>query len=116
MHAEGYTPHVGPDALVRADALCSCRAQSGRVGEGTRRYACLLGLVLFLALTSLASAQSMTGGILGPSASVKPPGLTNVGIEQRLNEQSRSLLALRFAMRPAKPSVSRIISARNQSF
>ena len=29
----------------------------------------------------------MTGGILGPSASVKPPGLTNVGIQQNLNQQ-----------------------------
>ena len=29
----------------------------------------------------------MSGGILGPSASVKPPGLTNVAIEQKLNEQ-----------------------------
>jgi protein SCO1/2 len=37
----------------------------------------------------------MTGGILGPSASVKPPGLTNVGIEQKLNEQIPLDLAFR---------------------
>jgi protein SCO1 len=89
MHAQDYTPHVAPDALVRAGELCSpsWRAQRGRACEGTRPYACVVGLVVFLALTSLVSAQSMTGGILGPSARVKPPGLTNVGIEQRLNEQ-----------------------------
>jgi protein SCO1/2 len=29
----------------------------------------------------------MTGGIMGPPANVRPPGLKNVGIEQRLNEQ-----------------------------
>src|SRR6266496_3736350 len=44
-------------------------------------------LLILVALTSIASAQSMTGGILGPSAAVKPPGLKNVGIEQRLNQQ-----------------------------
>ena len=89
MHVEGFTPHVGPDALVRARELRSpsCRAERGRAVEGTRPYTCVLGLVVFLALTSLVSAQSMTGGILGPSASVRPPGLKNVGIEQRLNEQ-----------------------------
>lgn len=37
----------------------------------------------------------MNGGILGPSAAVKPPGLTNVGIEQRLNEQIPLDLAFR---------------------
>ena len=39
------------------------------------------------ALSSIAAAQSMTGGILGPSAAVKPPGLTNVWILQNLNQQ-----------------------------
>jgi protein SCO1/2 len=48
-----------------------------------------------LALSSIVNAQSMSGGILGPSASVKPPGLTNVGIEQRLNEQVPLDLAFR---------------------
>ena len=48
-----------------------------------------------LALSSIVNAQSMSGGILGPSAAVKPPGLTNVGIEQRLNEQVPLDLAFR---------------------
>jgi protein SCO1/2 len=58
----------------------------------------LLLVLLFLALlasSSVASAQSMTGGILGPSAAVKPPGLNNVGIEQRLNQQIPLDLAFR---------------------
>jgi len=29
----------------------------------------------------------MTGGIMGPPVTVRPPGLTNVGLQQRLNEQ-----------------------------
>jgi protein SCO1/2 len=40
--------------------------------------------------TSAAVAQSMYsggGGIMAPSSNVKPPGLTNVGIEQHLNQQ-----------------------------
>src|SRR4029077_19481035 len=31
--------------------------------------------------------QGMTRGIMSPPANVRPPGLKNVGIEQRLNEQ-----------------------------
>ena len=31
--------------------------------------------------------QGMTSGVLSPPANVRPPGLKNVGIEQRLNEQ-----------------------------
>jgi protein SCO1/2 len=47
----------------------------------------VVALSTLLVVAVLASAQSMTGGILGPSASVKPPGLTNVGIQQNLNQQ-----------------------------
>ncbi|HEV2728935.1 MAG TPA: SCO family protein [Terriglobales bacterium] len=44
--------------------------------------------IIILALLSLpALAQRMTQGVLSPSANVRPPGLKNVGIEQRLNEQ-----------------------------
>jgi len=35
------------------------------------------------------------GGIMAPSANVKPPGLTNVGLEQRLNAQVPADLAFR---------------------
>jgi protein SCO1 len=44
--------------------------------------------VLLLALVYTASAQNMnSGGIMAPPATVKPPGLKNVGIAQNLNEQ-----------------------------
>jgi protein SCO1 len=47
----------------------------------------------------LANAQNMYngggGGIMAPSANVKPPGLNNVGIEQRLNEQVPANLEFR---------------------
>ena len=39
--------------------------------------------------------QGMTQGILSPPANVRPPGLKNVGIEQRLNEQIPSSLTFR---------------------
>lgn len=42
---------------------------------------------VFLVLVSSLWGQGMTRGIMSPPASVRPPGLKNVGIEQRLNEQ-----------------------------
>ena len=48
-----------------------------------------------LALTAAASGQAMTGGIMSPPSNVRPPGLSNVGIEQRLNEQVPSNLVFR---------------------
>jgi|SRR5579863_3384639 len=43
--------------------------------------------LLGLCLTTLASGQAMTQGIVSPPANMRPPGLKNVGIEQHLNEQ-----------------------------
>lgn len=43
---------------------------------------CILGLA-----TGAALAQGMGPGIMSPPANVRPPGLKNVGIEQRLNQQ-----------------------------
>ena len=40
-----------------------------------------------LALVSSLWGQGMTRGIMSPPSNVRPPGLKNVGIEQRLNEQ-----------------------------
>jgi protein SCO1/2 len=45
----------------------------------------LLAATLLLSLP--AWGQGMTSGVLSPPANVRPPGLKNVGIEQRLNEQ-----------------------------
>lgn len=43
---------------------------------------------LVLAFLSVpASAQNMSTGIMSPPANVRPPGLSDVGIEQRLNSQ-----------------------------
>lgn len=38
-------------------------------------------------VTSLALGQGMTQGVMSPPANVRPPYLTNVGIEQRLDSQ-----------------------------
>ena len=46
-------------------------------------------------LTLPAWGQGMTQGIMSPPANVRPPGLKNVGIEQRLNEQIPSSLTFR---------------------
>lgn len=62
------------------------------------RLRVLFGLALGLTFASAAFAQNMYsggGGIMAPSANVKPPGLTNVGIEQRLNAQVPADLAFR---------------------
>jgi protein SCO1 len=54
------------------------------------------GLLAFgtLLLSISAWGQGMTTGVLSPPANVRPPGLKNVGIEQRLNQQIP--LGLRF--------------------
>jgi protein SCO1 len=54
-------------------------------------------IVLILCTTLSGFGQRMTQGILSPPASVRPPGLKNVGIEQRLNEQIPPELAFRDA-------------------
>ena len=52
-------------------------------------------IVLIVCTTLSACGQRMTQGILSPPANVRPPGLKNVGIEQRLNEQIPADLAFR---------------------
>jgi protein SCO1 len=56
-----------------------------------RSAACIIRSIfvfgLFAAAAISALAQGMGPGILAPPANVRPPGLKNVGIEQRLNEQ-----------------------------
>jgi protein SCO1/2 len=48
----------------------------------------LLSAAAVLALAVVSAAQGgMTGGLMSPPANVRPPGLKNVGIEQRLNQQ-----------------------------
>ncbi|HST11396.1 MAG TPA: SCO family protein [Terriglobales bacterium] len=44
-------------------------------------------VVVILVLMASAFGQGMTSGIMSPPASVRPPGLKNVGIQQNLNQQ-----------------------------
>ena len=52
----------------------------------------LLGTLL---LSGLSWGQGMTQGVITPPANVRPPGLENVAIEQRLNEQIPANLEFR---------------------
>jgi len=61
----------------------------------TNQLGILKGICLVMALVSSLWGQGMTRGIMSPPASVRPPGLKNVGIEQRLNEQIPPELAFR---------------------
>jgi protein SCO1/2 len=45
------------------------------------------GAVTIALLAASAFGQGMTKGIMSPPASVRPPGLKNVGIQQNLNQQ-----------------------------
>lgn len=47
---------------------------------------CAMG-VLILLIAGMAHGQGMGGGPMNPPPNVRPPGLKDVGIEQRLNEQ-----------------------------
>src|SRR5207248_2756293 len=52
------------------------------------RVQTIFATVLILCCTSVCIfSQAMSKGIMSPPANVRPPGLKNVGIEQRLNEQ-----------------------------
>lgn len=42
---------------------------------------------MLICLAAMAWAQGMGGGMMSPPANVRPPGLKDVGIEQKLNEQ-----------------------------
>jgi protein SCO1/2 len=62
----------------------------------SRRSIKFIRATIILALLSVpALAQRMTQGVLSPPANVRPPGLKNVGIEQRLNEQIPPQLVFR---------------------
>jgi len=55
------------------------------VGKGLAR---ILVAALILGCTSICGfGQAMSKGIMSPPANVRPPGLKNVAVEQRLNEQ-----------------------------
>jgi protein SCO1 len=68
-----------------------------RTAEGGCPYVYLFARTAFavLLLAVAAWGQGMGGGIMSPPANVRPPGLKNVGIEQRLNEQIAGELVFR---------------------
>jgi len=55
--------------------------------SSSRKYRMTSVASAILTLTISAWGQGMGRGIMSPPANVRPPGLTDVGIEQRLNEQ-----------------------------
>lgn len=55
----------------------------------------LAGCALLWLIASAVGQAMRGGGIMAPPAAQRPPGLNNVGIEQRLNEQIPSDLAFR---------------------
>ena len=67
-----------------------------RSATGSRIPKQIAAAVLALSVLTLpAWSQGITQGPLSPPANVRPPGLKNVGIEQRLNEQIPPALAFR---------------------
>ena len=58
-----------------------------RAAHRRNLLSCMQHLVIAGLLTSTAFAQSMSKGIMSPPANVRPPYLTNVGIEQHLDGQ-----------------------------
>jgi len=70
-----------PKTLRRRRAFRRCVAKTGGVA------------IALLFLASFAWSQAMTKGIMSPPASVRPPYLENVGIEQHLDAQVPADLA-----------------------
>jgi protein SCO1 len=64
-----------------------------RAAQRRNLLSCVQCLVIVGLLTSAAFAQSMSKGIMSPPANVRPPYLTNVGIEQHLDGQVPANLA-----------------------
>ena len=89
--------HVGTDAFVRpveqSSTAAACDLHSAAVTRPSQRplrilsALCGKALAASLLLASAGWGQGMSKGIMSPPANVRPPYLTNVGIEQRLDAQ-----------------------------
>lgn len=84
--------YVGTDAVVRPVERSSTVQPAGSLNISARfaRWAeeCFRPhLLLFFCFAAIASAQTMSKGIMSPPANVRPPHLENVGIDQRLDAQ-----------------------------
>jgi protein SCO1 len=69
-------------------------AVTSAIGSSISRLIAVTALAACV-LTPRVWGQGMTQGILSPPANVRPPGLKNVGIEQRLNQQIPPALTFR---------------------
>jgi protein SCO1/2 len=65
------------------------------VGKRSNNSKWILAMLAVIALSASAFGQGMTQGIMSPPASMRPPGLKNVGILQNLNEQIPADLTFR---------------------
>ena len=84
-----FTPsHTPPDGLIPSGATFQAEGRISRAAFLVRE--CCAGAIcvlLFSLLAFTAFGQAMTTGIMSPPANVRPPYLTNVGIEQHLDAQ-----------------------------
>lgn len=88
---ESYTT---PDAVILSGAALKVERRISRAALVARQRCAVAIFSLFFAfLASTAFGQAMTTGIMSPPANVRPPYLTNVGIEQHLDAQVPADLA-----------------------
>ena len=80
-------------ARVQGDTAAAQRPGKQLVMPTNRGRNLLLAVTGAVLLAATAGGQSMTQGILSPPASVRPPYLENVGIEQHLDGQVPADLA-----------------------
>jgi protein SCO1/2 len=76
-------------AALAAEVCLYCLVVPLRIKAVPENHKSLIVAALSVALLLPAAAlgQGMTQGMMSPPANVRPPGLTNVGIEQHLDEQ-----------------------------
>jgi len=77
-----------PDGVILSGAAFQAERRISRTVFVVRECgAAAIFVLLFALLASTAFGQAMSKGIMSPPASVRPPYLTNVGIEQHLDGQ-----------------------------
>ena len=80
--------YATPDGVILSEASFQAERRISRAGLLARECrAVAIFVLLFTFLASTAFSQAMTTGIMSPPANVRPPYLTNVGIEQHLDGQ-----------------------------
>src|SRR5256885_9676266 len=101
MTAQGVSPGSAQTRITPRTGGTSVRGMSCpfHSSHASKRFATLNHLlavaVILLGTSICALSQAMSKGIMSPPANVRPPGLKNVAIEQRLNEQIPPQLVFR---------------------